>query len=185
MARSKFLGQVVDERDYDRRLHYFLAIPIGWDRVYQKQLTQSLTVINENEVGVAGVAYAGVYTDAGTGTGHGGANLARTVNSIAFEFVHGNNTFTVTPMEFTNDAAVFHQGVNDEWEASGTFEYVNSKTTLGFTFEAAHKSGLPLYGNRTASENIFRPGVSVDPVKAAEAVGRTARRMWTWVTRKQ
>ena len=175
MTRSKFVGQIVDEKDYDRGLHYFIAIPIGWDRTYTKDLGHGISVASENEVGVGGVAYAGIFQANGQSNGHVGANIIRTVNAVAFNFTKGSNSFTVTPMEFTNDCAAFSQGVNCEWEASGQFEYENDKTGLGVTVEAAHKTGLSAWST-TESENILRVGVSVDPVKAAQGLVKVAKK---------
>ena len=158
--------------DYGRRLHYFLAIPIGWDRTYEKEFGK-FEVASENEVSVGGFAYAGVFQDDGTSTGHLGANLVRTVNSVAFSFPIGENTFTVTPMEFTNDCAAFQQGVNCEWEASGTFEYENEKIGIGFGAELSHKSGLTAYSAQTQSENIFQLGYPLIQLRQASGLRKS------------
>jgi hypothetical protein len=113
--KSLFVGETVDEMDYDRRVHYFLAIPVGWDRSYTKRLGK-VTMLNDNEVAVGGLAYAGVFHDDGMSTGHYGANLIRTDDSVSFNFGSGDSTFTVKPMEFTNECAVFSQGLNCEWD---------------------------------------------------------------------
>jgi hypothetical protein len=174
--RSKFIGETIDEMDYGRHLHYVLAIPIGWDRAYQKQVGK-VTVTNDNEVAVGGLAYAGIFQDDGTSTGHFGVNLVRTVDSVSFSFAKGANSFTVTPAEITNDCAVFRQGVNCEWEASATFQYQNDKTGIGIGGELAHRSGLTAYEDQTQDESIFRVGVSIDPVKAASGIGRVVKKI--------
>lgn len=97
------------------------------------------------------------------------------MNAVAFDFAKGANTFTVKPMEFTNDCAAFSQGVNCEWEASGSFEYENEKTGLGFTVESGHRSGLTAWDS-TQPEDIVRVGVSVDPVKAAHGFVKIFKR---------
>ena len=171
-ARSKFIGEVVDEKDYGRRLHYFVAIPIGWDRTYEKHLGK-VEVVFENEIGVGGLAYAGIFQDDGSVTGHTGVNLVRTINSVSFNFAAGDNSFGVTPMEFTNDCSAFRQGLGCEWEAAGTFQYQNDKTGIGASLELAHKTGLSAYG-QTRPENVIRMGVSIDPVKTVYGI----RKVW-------
>jgi len=157
---SKFIGQVVDENDYDRRYHYFIAIPIGWDRGFQRKFG-AVDFSVANEIGLGGIAYAGIFTDDGRSSGNFGANIARTVNSASFEFTERKNSFTVTPIEFTNDCSAFKERLNCEWEASGVFDYVNEPTEIGFETEFAHKTGLSAFQSETQSENIMRIGVSI------------------------
>ena len=170
-----FVGEAVDEMDYDRHLHYFVAIPVGFDRSFQKQLGK-VTLVNENEVSVGGLAYAGILQDDGTSDGHYGVNLFRTVDSVAFNFDNGKNTFDVTPIQLANDCAVFKQGVNCETVETATFQYQNDKTGIGIDAEVEHRSGLPLY-DQTTSQDTLKLGVSFDPIKAAQGITRAVKKL--------
>jgi hypothetical protein len=173
--KSMFVGEAIDEMDYDRRLHYFVAIPVGLDRSFQKQLGE-VTLVNENEVSVGGLAYAGILQGDGSSDGHYGVNLFRTVDSVAFNFDTGKNTFDVTPIQLANDCAAFKQGVNCETVETATFQYQNDKTSIGFDAEIEHRSNLTLF-DQTQSENTLKLGVSFDPVKAAQGITRVIKKL--------